>query len=192
MNGQEKIIEQILLDASTYAQQLGERAEAEYNTLVETATQNAKKLLKEEAVRAEKDRKEQLARTTVIATLDGKKQVLSAKKRAIDDVFKSALESLNNLDKSAYTSIIDRLLTQHAPENAIVLLAKNTPITEQDFSALESVKAKNLSVEFGGDFLGGVIVKTPTADVNLSFEAILQELYDGLVSSVAERLFGSR
>ena len=190
MNGQEKIIEQILLDASTYAQQLGERAEAEYNTLVETATQNAKKLLEEEAVRAEKDRKEQLARTTVIATLDGKKQVLSAKKRAIDDVFKSALESLNNLDKSAYTSIIDRLLTQHAPENAIVLLAKNTPITERDFSALESVKAKNLSVEFGGDFLGGVIVKTPTADVNLSFEAILQELYDGLVSSVAERLFG--
>ncbi len=190
MNGQEKIIEQILLDASIYAQQLGERAEAEYNTLVETATQNAKKLLEEEAVRAEKDRKEQLARTTVIATLDGKKQVLSAKKRAIDDVFKSALESLNNLDKSAYTSIIDRLLTQHAPENAIVLLAKNTPITEQDFSALESVKAKNLSVEFGGDFLGGVIVKTPTADVNLSFEAILQELYDGLVSSVAERLFG--
>ena len=45
-------------------------------------------------------------------------------------------------------------------------------------------------MEFGGDFLGGVIVKTPTADVNLSFEAILQELYDGLVSSVAERLFG--
>ena len=110
MNGQEKIIEQILLDANTYSTQLGEKAEAEYNALVEAATENAKKLIEEEAVRAEKERKEQLARTTVIATLDGKKQVLSAKKRAIDDVFTRALESLNNLDKSAYMSIIDRLL----------------------------------------------------------------------------------
>lgn len=190
MNGQDKIIEQILLDASTYANQLQERAEGEFTDLCDAATKRAEDLVCEEAKKQEKERQDQLARTKVLATLDGKKQILSAKKRAIDDVFSRALEMLNNLDKPAYLAIIDRLLNEHAPQNATVLLAKNTPLNKGDFDALSSVKAKSLSVEFGGSFSGGAVIKTQEADINLSFEAILQEKYDALSPIVAEKLFG--
>ena len=114
MNGQDKIIEQILLDASTYANQLQERAEGEFTDLCDAATKRAEDLVCEEAKKQEKERQDQLARTKVLATLDGKKQILSAKKRAIDDVFSRALEMLNNLDKPAYMVLsTDYLMSTH-------------------------------------------------------------------------------
>ncbi|MBR7136040.1 MAG: V-type ATP synthase subunit E [Clostridia bacterium] len=190
MDGKEKIIARILLDAEEYGQEIKNKSQSDYDEAVARARAAADKLISDEVLQAESDRAETLRRRKVIADLDGKKVMLTAKTRGVEAVFERVVERLNNLDKSAYMSFIDQLLSQNAPQGARVVFSKNAPFSLEEAQNLSTVKAKGLSTLMGGDFSGGAMIEGKDADVNLSFDAIVSELKEGLETSVAEKLFG--
>lgn len=189
MDGKDKIIEQILSEAESYRLKVVTCADEEYSSAIETATKKADDIIKNEEALLKKEEEEGLKRKRVVASLDGKKLYLSKKTEAVEEVFSLALTKLNNLEKSAYRSVIYRLIKENAEKNAVVSLSKNSPLTVEEVLEFDVCKELSLSIKKDGDFSGGVVIEGKTCDVNLSFEAIIDGLKEEYQTSVADRLF---
>lgn len=189
MDGKDKIIEQILQDADLYSKEVIEKADGDYEAAVNSAKENAETLLCDAKKDFEAEETETLRRRKVVASLDGKKLYLSKKTEAVSEVFYNALEKLNKLDKSAYKSIICRLIKENAASGATVVIPQNCPFTQNEVCNFDVVKELNLKVKNGGNFNGGVVIESQTSDVNLSFEAIIDGLKERYETYVAEKLF---
>lgn len=189
MDGKDKIIEKILSDAENYRAEVVQKADEDYNVFVGSAASQAEKLLKEQETLFETEESEALKRKKVVAVLDGKKMYLSKKTQAVNDVFSNTLKRLNNLDKSAYKSLIARLIEKNAVKGATIVLSTNAPLDVSDVLGLDVVKSLDLKVRKDGNFSGGLIIESDISDVNLSFEAITQGLKERYESYVAEKLF---
>lgn len=189
MDGKDKIIEKILSDAEDYKTATIRRADEDYANLVGEAEVRARQIIDDETEVLQKEQADALKRKKVVADLDGKKVYLSKKTEAVDTVFSSSLEKLNNLDKSTYKSVIERLIQDNAVQNSTVVLSKNAPITADDVLNFDVSKRLNLKVSANGEFSGGVIIETETSDVNLSFQAIVDGLKERYETMVAEKLF---
>lgn len=189
MDGKDKIIEKILSDAEEYKTATIRRADEDYANLVGDAEIRARQIVDAETEVLIKEQTDALKRKKVVADLDGKKVYLSKKTEAVNAVFSSTLKKLNNLDKSTYKSVIERLLQDNAVQNSTVVLSKCAPITANDVLDFDVSKRLNLKVNANGDFSGGVIIETETSDINLSFQAIVDGLKEKYETTVAEKLF---
>lgn len=189
MDGKDKIIEKILSDAENYRSKIISDADADYEKMTNEARKQADDFLAKEESLLKAEESEALKRKKVVAALDGKKLYLSKKTEAVDNVFTAALDRLNNLERSAYKSVICRFIENNANDGDTVLLPKNTPFTVNEVLAFSVVKDKNLKVKDGGKFSGGVIIEGKLSDVNLSFEAVIATLKEKYETYVAEKLF---
>ena len=189
MDGKDKIIEEILSEATNYQLEVTKKADDDYQVVVDKAQTLAKENLDKNEQALKLEQEEMLKRRSVLAGLDGKKLYLCTKTQAVDDVFNNALKKLNNLDKSAYRSVITRLIKENATSNSTVILAKNCPFTANEVMTFDIVKELNLKIKDGGDFNGGVIIESQNADINVSFEAIIMGLKEKYETYVAEKLF---
>lgn len=187
MDGKDKIIEKILSDAENYRASVTLKADEDYDVLVGEATEKASALINAEEEVLKKEQAESLKRKKVVADLDGKKLYLSKKTDAVNDVFSLALNKLNNLEKSAYKTVIERFIKENAKPFSTVVLSKHAPINASDMT--ESFKDLNLKYRFDGEFSGGVIIENDGLDVNLSFEAVLNGIKEDYETKVAEKLF---
>lgn len=189
MDGKDKIIEQILSEAESYRLSVVTKADEEYSLAIDTATKKAEEIIATEEASLKKEEEEAIERKRIVASLDGKKLYLSKKTEAVDEVFSLALDKLKNLEKSAYRSVIYRLIKENAEENAKIVIAKNSPLSKEEVLDFDVCKKLSLSVSCDGDFSGGVIIEGKTADINLSFEAIIDGLKEKYQTSVADKLF---
>lgn len=189
MDGKDKIIGRILDDAAAYRQDVMTKADEDYDSVLNDAksrVEAAEQKLKDEL---EKEETETLKRSEVVAGLDGRKLYLKRKTEAVGEVFSAALEKLNKLDKSAYKSLIMRLIEENAVVGATVVLAENSPLTAREVSDACTQQGINVKVNEGGKFSGGIFIVTDGADINLSFEALVASAKEKYETFVAEKLF---
>lgn len=190
MDGKDKIIEKILSDADNYRLNVLNKADRDYDLLVGAVKKEVEEeLTKEEAFLNDEESKA-LKRKKVVADLDGKKLYLSKKTEAVNQVFLRALDKLCNLEKSAYTPVIYRLIKENAAKNATVVLSKNSPVSAKEVLELDISKDLSLSVKENGNFRGGIVIESKVSDINLSFEAIIGDLKEKYETAIAEKLFG--
>lgn len=189
MDGKDKIIEKILSDADSYRQSVVGKAEADADRAIKEAKTEAEKILSEAEALLETEEAETLKRRKTLAMLDGKKLYLSGKTKAVEKVFSSCLDKLNNLDKSAYKTIICRLIRQNAKNGDTVVLAKNSVLSLAEVKNLDELKDLNVNLKDGGNFNGGIVVEGKKADLNLSFEAIINDLKERYATEISEKLF---
>lgn len=189
MDGKDKIIEEILNQANVYANSTTEKAQALYDSLISNANVRAEEIISNTISACENEQAETLKRREVVAKLDGKKLYLSNKTKAVDKVFENTLEKLNNLDKPTYRSFIALLINKYVSNNERIILAKNCPFSVDEVSKFEEVKSKQIKVLPNGNFNGGIMVQSQSADINLSFEAIIKSVKEGLETKIAQSLF---
>lgn len=192
MNDQKQTLsERILQSAADTALLKKSSAEAYEKNLLIKAEEECEQFLTQEKEAAEARAAEIISRRATLDRLEGRKILLRAKSRAVDEVFARVTEKLCALEKADRLALISRLLEENAERGERVILAEASPLTTEEVSSLASVKSLGLTVEKGAAISGGFILAGATYDKVFSFTALAEALRETAEAEVAETLFGS-
>lgn len=191
MNDQKQTLtDRILQDAATAALCKKTEAEAYEKQLLLKAEEEGEQLLLQEKQEAERRKEELLSRRATLDRLEGRKIVLRAKKKAVDAVFFRAVENLSAMKKEDHLALIARLIEENAERGERVILAKDSPLSVAEVSALSVVQQLHLAVEGGAPVCGGFVLSGAAYDKVFSFTALAEALREQAEAEVAQALFG--
>lgn len=192
MNGKQAIIDKIIGDANAKAAEIAAEAQAKADDIAKEAAKAA------EAVIAEGEAKKKAAYDTVIANaavvagLDCKKALLTAKTGLIGEVFDRAAELLR-ADKKKYCDLVGRMIASAAEDGDKVRVAEaDQDVLDKAFVDAVAKKCKiklTLDKEYA-PVKGGVILVGKNYDKNLSLDIEFQTLREECEGEVAKVLFG--
>lgn len=189
MDGKDIILQTILSEAEDYYNKTVAKADEDYQNQIDEAKCRADSMISDAKAELDSQEVAELNRKKVVAKLDGKKVHLSKMSDAVSEVFDRALHKLENLDKSAYKSIIVKLIEQNAEENDVITLSSKAPFGLNEIASLDIVKAKNIKVTMSDKIGGGIIIERQNMDINFTFESIIDGLKEKLQSQVYSDLF---
>lgn len=192
MEGKDTIINKIMSDADSQAEEILAQAKAKAEAQVKKALDESEALQADAAKKAEDAGSELITRRLTVAGLDVKKQMLAVKKELIDASFAKAESVLAGLEDDDYLKLISAMLAKSASDGDTVTVSANdkSRITA-DFIKKQSKKL-GISLTLGkeyGDFDGGIILTGGGVDKNLTLEVELKLLYDEIQADVAAILF---
>lgn len=192
MEGKDAIINKIMSDADSQAEEILAQAKAKAEAQVKKALDESEALQADAAKKAEDAGSELITRRLTVAGLDVKKQMLAVKKELIDASFAKAESVLAGLEDDDYLKLISAMLAKSASDGDTVTVSANdkSRITA-DFIKKQSKKL-GISLTLGkeyGDFDGGIILTGGGVDKNLTLEVELKLLYDEIQADVAAILF---
>ena len=192
MDKQKAIIDKIIEDAETRADEIISVANAEAEKSIADGNSWAERYKSEQNAILNAANEDKVLRRKTVAELDVKKIVLKAKQDSIESVFDSAYNKLCALKKKDYLSFVVKLIEKYAEEKDTVVLSSDGVISETDLTSLEVVKDKKLTVsDVKGDFIGGVMFIGKICDKDLTFKSIVNESKSEFVSEVSKELFGN-
>ncbi|MDE6565766.1 MAG: hypothetical protein K2L47_01720, partial [Clostridia bacterium] len=123
---------------------------------------------------------------------DGKKIIMNAKAKAVDNLFEKALSEVCKMDKKKYLTIIENILKNYAEDGDVVIISQvdSGRITQKfiDDTAKKLGIKLTLSKEIG-NFHGGVILAGKNSDKNLSFDMELLSIKEECETQIANMLF---
>lgn len=191
MNSKEAIIQKIVSDAQQKADETAAEAKAKADAILSVAEEQAAEII----ARSEDAKKAQtesiLANSAVVAGLDCKKALLTAKADLVRDVFSQAADELKK-DKKRYVALVKKMIETSAEDGDVVQICKDDKevITKQ---VVDSV-AKKLKIKLSLDkkfanIRGGVLLLGKNYDKNLSLDLETQELRESCESEIAAILF---
>lgn len=192
MNGKQAIIDKIIGDANAKAETVAKEAQAKADAVAKEAEEAAKALLAEEEAKKKAAYDTVVANSAVVANLDCKKALLTAKTRLIGEAFDRAAELLRS-DKKKYCDLVGKMIAAAAEEGDKVRVAEaDKDVLDKAF--VDSV-AKKCKIKLALDkeyapVKGGVILVGKNYDKNLSLDLELQTLREECETEVAKVLFG--
>lgn len=194
MDGQQKIIDKILSDATHDAGEMLSEAikKAEALVAAKQAEVDAEYALAVEEAR--KAGEEVVRRRLTVADLEVRKLLLSAKKEAVDKAFEKGLEKLLSLPKSDYCALVERMVAASADDGDVVVVSENDKnvLTKAFFAEISKKIGKKLTLsDTFGNFRGGVMLLGKGVDKNLTFESELGLLRDEVEPEVAKIMFSN-
>jgi V/A-type H+-transporting ATPase subunit E len=198
MDALEKMEETILQEAQLKA-----------DGIIEAATRDAEKILQEARAEALRKREEKLAeagekaqenvrRTSTLADLDARRQLLAVKEELIKEAFSCAKRRLASLEPEVYHRYLKQALFDAASDSGGDVI-----MSERDRSAIGEKIVAEVNAELtkasrkgrvrladrSGDFIGGFVLSSGKVEVNCTFDAILAREYEALLIDVAGILF---
>lgn len=192
MEGKDAIINKIMSDADSQAEEILAQAKAKAEAQVKKALDESEALQADAAKKAEDAGSELITRRLTVAGLDVKKQMLAVKKELIDASFAKAESVLAGLEDDDYLKLISAMLAKSASDgDTVTVSAKDKSRITVDFIKKQSKKL-GISLTLGkeyGDFDGGIILTGGGVDKNLTLEVELKLLYDEIQADVAAILF---
>ena len=192
MNSSKVILDKIISDNSAIIDENLKRANETANEIIAKASEvaDAKVAEFEKGLKASYD--EILRRSEVVSTLDGKKIIMNAKAKAVDNLFEKALSEVSKMDKKKYLTIIENILKNYAEDGDVVIISQvdSGRITQKfiDDTAKKLGIKLTLSKELG-NFHGGVILAGKNSDKNLSFDMELLSIKEECETQIANMLF---
>ncbi|MCD8204999.1 MAG: hypothetical protein LUD29_00080 [Clostridia bacterium] len=191
--GIENVTQKILSDAEEEAERI--TAAAKDSALKITDEAKAKAEADFVAAKAKTDEKcaAFVAGADADARQEAAKITLSAKRRAIDEVYAKALEKLKGLTLSDTVELSEALLKRYAENGDEIVFAGDFAYVKE-VGALSVVTEKNLKITFtrNDSISGGFILRGKSADKDLSYEALLSEDREKNEASVALALFNKK
>jgi vacuolar-type H+-ATPase subunit E/Vma4 len=192
MNDQKQTLsERILQSAADTALLKKSSAEAYEKSLLIKAEEECEQFLTQEKEAAEARAAEIISRRATLDRLEGRKILLRAKSRAVDEVFQRVTAKLCAMEKTEQLALISRLIEENAERGERVILSEDSPLAVDEVSALAAVQNLSLAVEKGAPVKGGFILAGATYDKVFSFTALAEALRETAEAEVAETLFGS-
>ncbi len=173
-------------------------AKKEANELIRIAENNSRKITEEERIKAEESFKEKLIklnreleeekdRKIVELRINYKMKLLSAKNKAVENIFNAALNKFLNGER--YLQIMEEWIKKINEPCVISLNSKDIEIFNQEF--LNKI-SKNDKVRLNKDSInvkGGFVVKTDRYEINHTIDAILNNLQLELAPLISNKLF---
>lgn len=194
MDGQQKIIDKILSDATHDAGEMLSEALKKAEALVAAKQAEADAEYDISVEEARKAGEEVVRRRLTVADLEVKKLLLSAKKQAVDEAFEESLKKLLALPKEEYTALVGSMIASAADDGDVVVISENDKnvLTKAVFDKISAKIGKKLTLsDTFGNFKGGVMLLGKGVDKNLTFESELALLRDEVEPEVAKIMFSN-
>lgn len=187
MEGNHKIIEKILADANSKAEQIVATAEARALEIADQVNRikSTDKTKTDEKIEAKSAEIMQYALAN--AELEVKKYRLKEKQHVIDDAFSDAYLALLKLDGKDYLDFLTKLLKKYAEKGETVHFAKkDSKIVTQSF-----LDTLNLSLKLGNavEIDGGAILEGKGYEKNLTLKVVVASVKEQTEMQVARILF---
>lgn len=194
MDGQQKIIDKILSDATHDAGEMLSEALKKAEALVAAKQAEADAEYDLSVEEARKAGEEVVRRRLTVADLEVKKLLLSAKKQAVDEAFEESLKKLLALPKEEYAALVESMIASAADDGDVVVISENDKnvLTKAVFDKISAKIGKKLTLsDTFGNFRGGVMLLGKGVDKNLTFESELALLRDEVEPEVAKIMFSN-
>lgn len=194
MDGQQKIIDKILSDATHDAGEMLSEALKKAEALVAAKQAEADAEYDLSVEEARKAGEEVVRRRLTVADLEVKKLLLSAKKQAVDEAFEESLKKLLALPKEEYTALVGSMIASAADDGDVVVISENDKnvLTKAVFDKISAKIGKKLTLsDTFGNFKGGVMLLGKGVDKNLTFESEIALLRDEVEPEVAKIMFSN-
>ncbi len=194
MDGQQKIIDKILSDATHDAGEMLSEALKKAEALVAAKQAEADAEYDLSVEEARKAGEEVVRRRLTVADLEVKKLLLSAKKQAVDEAFEESLKKLLALPKEEYTVLVGSMIASAADDGDVVVISENDKnvLTKAFFDKISAKIGKKLTLsDTFGNFKGGVMLLGKGVDKNLTFKSELALLRDEVEPEVAKIMFSN-
>ena len=194
MDGQQKIIDKILSDATHDAGEMLSEALKKAEALVAAKQSEADAEYDLSVEEARKAGEEVVRRRLTVADLEVKKLLLSAKKQAVDEAFEESLKKLLALPKEEYAALVESMIASAADDGDVVVISENDKnvLTKAVFDKISAKIGKKLTLsDTFGNFRGGVMLLGKGVDKNLTFESELALLRDEVEPEVAKIMFSN-
>lgn len=196
MAGLDKMISQILEDASREASVITKKAQEEADAILAKAEEEIKKMESDSKEKQMAMKKSQEERALSSSQLKKRQTILLAKQQIISDMIGSAYEELLSLNDDAYFVMIEKMLHKFALAKAgqIYFSEKDLKRMPSGFEAkIEEIASKNSGsltlVKEGKDVDGGFILVYGGVEENCTFKALLNAKRDELADKVQRLLF---
>ena len=192
MNGIDEIINKIISDAEAQANSITQSSEARIQSMRDEADEKIKTRKEDYEKQLSFYKSETERRRTTVADLDIKKELLKKKKELVLQVFESALQKLNALDKKEYLELIGKMIEQNASDgDEVIICSKDEKVITKAFVE-QIAKKKNITLKLSdkrGDFSGGIILSSDKLDKNLTFDVELKNIAEEYEAKISAMLF---
>lgn len=186
------IKKRIEADAKNEAEEILEKAKKQVEEIHKNSDEEKKKLQIEYDRKLEKEKPAIFERRKIVARLDVQKMKLGAKRKVIDQVFRSALESLQNMKTAEYEDFVKNLLMEASGEGGgTVLPGREEPVITREWITKFN-EANGAKIELSEERLptrGGFIYRRQDVDINCTFPVLLDNLREDLEAEIVKSLF---
>ncbi len=191
--GVEKITSKIISEAENAAESLLKESERNCQKLLSEAQKRAQDTIGAAEKESLAEKNKIVRRSVSVAEIDGKKILLEAKQKLINECFDAAAARILDMDKERYMDFLVDIVRESGSDSGELVMNK------ADSEKLGNDLAEKLNKEIpGGEFTvsaekakikGGLLLKSGSVYVNGSLETLLEEKYNELTSEVAAMLF---
>ena len=193
----QKLIDKIISDAQRDAQSYWQEAEQKKRELKEKTNRAIEKRKAEIERMANDAIRENQKRLEAVYDLEHRKQLLAAKQEIMAATKARALDMLCSLDKAAYLKLMRQRLLACAPdgEGGIVISANEKHIDAAFISEVNSALHKATGkgavalLPQKRDMRGGFVYINGGLEIDVSLEALLEEIWQQQETAIAAVLF---
>ncbi len=185
----ESVIDEIYKKGEKQVQKIRKKAEEEAEKIVAEAKERAQDILRKAREEAEKEA-ERIRRQEISSVkLEMKRLMLGKQKEILDAVFESLKRRIQDIDVETRRRMMTALIKSSVKPGMIIYSSRR----DEDLvkSIIQELK---LDVRYGGNIecLGGIVVESSDGEVrmNLTFDELLNRLYEEKLSEVSKILFG--
>lgn len=193
MNSLENITKKITDDAQLEADNLLAQAKEECTGIIDGYKKQAADYKAELEKKAASEIVAIEERTVSRTDFEKRNIALTVKRDLINSVFDNATKKLGDMSGAKYLSFLADIVVKNAPDSSeIVLNKKDLELYGTDLLALVKQKRTNTNIKISsetGNFCGGLLIKEGKIDSNYTFESLVKNARDSLVTDVASILF---
>ena len=187
----------VITEAEAEAARIAEAAREETGALLARSREENDRAFEEAARQAEAAAARETARQLGLARHEGRLEVLDAKNRVIDEIFRKAAERVSSLSDEEYMDLMAGWLTMLPAEIGGTLRVSSRDEKRFSRAFLDRVNARRTgSGRFDGvtadsRITGGFVVAGDNYTVDSTLENRMSELRESLAGELAGELFGS-
>lgn len=193
MNGLDKIIKKIESDSQEACRAMISEAELKAKEILSAGEKNCEEIKKREEIRCETACADVRARAKSAAELEIRKGKLLARQTVISDMLEKSKNSLKNLDKEEYFSLILKMVGKYSEkqDGIIVFSKKDTDRMDKNFiSKINKVSAGKLTLgEPDRKIDSGFVLVYGDIEINCTFDTIFTVEKEKLTDVVSAVLF---
>ncbi len=185
----DSVVQEIYRKGEEQVQAIISEANKEAEKIIKEAEEKAKEILERARVEGEKEA-EALRRQEISSVrLEMKRELLNKQREILEAVFKAVEERIKGMDPETKKKVYTALLRKYAMEGMVVYSNK-----EDEDLVKSLIQELGLNAKYGGNVecLGGVVIESSDGElrINLTFEELLNQLYEQKMSELSKMLFG--
>ncbi len=183
------VIQEIYREGEEKVQRIISEAKSEADRIIKEGEEKAKEILEKARRDGEKEAEALRRQELSSVRLEMKRLLLNKQREILEEVFKAVEERVKNIDLETKKRIYTALLKNHAMDNMVIYSNKD------DEDLVKSIiQELGLNARYGGNVecLGGFIIESADGEIriNLTFEELLNQLYEQKMSEISKMLFG--